>query len=249
MSLGLREFARRRQFNPGIVGIFLTPFFLSRRALWREIAAVANTVSGTLLDVGCGTKPYSSLFLVDEYVGLDIDSEISRRRGIAEKLYDGTRFPFDSQHFDVVLCNQVLEHVFNPDEFISELHRVLKPGGQLILTVPFVWDEHEQPFDYARYTSFGLKALLARNGLTLTVQKKTLADVSVLFQLANAYLFKVLSPKRTASYLIASTLVFAPVSLLGWLAGLLFPKNPDLYLDQVVVAQKSAIPSAVTQAN
>ena len=58
------------------------------------------------------------------------------------------------------MCNQVLEHVFNPDDFVREIARVLKPGGALLLTVPFVWNEHEQPYDYARYSSFGLRAFL-----------------------------------------------------------------------------------------
>jgi hypothetical protein len=81
------------------------------------------------------------------------------------------------------------------------------------------------------------------------VQKKTLADSSILFQLANAYLFKVLAPKRPASYLITSAVLFAPVSLLGWLAGALLPSNPDLYLDQVVVAHKRASATVDTQGN
>src|SRR3546814_6951319 len=55
----------------------------------------------------------------------------------------------------------------------------------LLLTVPFVWDEHEQPYDYARYSTFGLKSLLERNGFNVLTQKKLLADSSILFQLIN----------------------------------------------------------------
>ena len=70
-----------------------------------------------------------------------------------------------------MLCNQVLEHVFNPDEFLLKINRVLKNDGKLLLTVPFVWDEHEQPFDYARYSSFGLKALIEKMVLKLLFTK------------------------------------------------------------------------------
>lgn len=91
-----------------------------------------------------------------------------------------------------VICNQVLEHVFNPDLFLQEIFRVLKPGGKLLMTVPFVWDEHEQPWDYARYSSFGLRSLLERNGFIVDEQRKTNADARVLFQLINAYLYKAL---------------------------------------------------------
>ena len=65
----------------------------------------------------------------------------------ADRSYDGKTFPFSDGEFDAVLTSEVLEHVFNPDEFLSEINRVLRDDGVLLLTVPFVWDEHEQPFD------------------------------------------------------------------------------------------------------
>jgi SAM-dependent methyltransferase len=232
----LRHYVHHRQFRPGLAGLFLTPFFLARRALWREIASLAPRASGRVLDVGCGTKPYRSLFQVGEYIGLEYDTPLARARGIADQFYDGGRFPFEDASFDVLLCNQVLEHVFNPGEFAAELRRVLRPGGALILTVPFVWDEHEQPYDYARYSSFGLKALLVQAGFDLQVQRSTLADASILFQLTNAYLFKVFSPRRPITHLALSALLCAPVSALGWLAGKILPGNADLFLDQVVLA-------------
>jgi SAM-dependent methyltransferase len=192
----------------------------------------------SLLDVGCGTKPYRNLFDVTKYVGLDVDSELTRSRGIADVLYDGKRFPFNDASFDAVLCNQVLEHVFNPDEFVSELARVMVPGGRLILTVPFVWDEHEQPWDYARYTSFGLRHLLEGHGLRITRHDKLLNDISVIAQLLNAYLFKVLDARSSLIRLALTPFIMAPVSLCGWLAGWLMPKNPDLFLDHMIVAEK-----------
>jgi SAM-dependent methyltransferase len=66
----------------------------------------------------------------------------------------------------------VLEHVFNPDDFLNEVNRVLKPSGKLLLTVPFVWDEHEQPYDYARYSSFGLRSLLEKHGFSIVKHEK-----------------------------------------------------------------------------
>ena len=163
----------------------------------------------------------------------------SRERAVADAYYDGRRFPFDDARFESVLCNQVLEHVFNPEEFIAEIHRVLTPGGRLILTVPFVWDEHEQPHDYARYSSFGLRSLLERNGFQVLVQHKLLADCSMLFQLTNAYLYKVLHSQTRAVNLLVTALLMAPISMLGWVLGKMLPGNPDLFLDQAVVAERS----------
>lgn len=240
MNTWLRRLWHKEQFDPGLLGLFVNPFFLARRALHQSMATLGSMAKGRLLDVGCGTQPYRSLFDVNVYVGLEIDSPLARVRGVADHFYDGQRFPFEDDSFDCVLCNQVLEHVFQPDAFVAELQRVLARGGHLILTVPFVWDEHEQPHDYARYSSFGLRALLERHGFRLLVQHKLLSDSSVLFQLLNAYLYKILRTRHPALNLAVTAVVMAPLSLLGWICGKLLPQNPDLFLDQAVVAEKIA---------
>lgn len=234
----LKELYRHQIFLPGFLGIFINPFYFSRAGLRDAIIGMAPQLSGRLLDVGCGTKPYRSLITVDAYIGLDIDCETSRERGIADYFYDGNAFPFGDETFDCILCNQVLEHVFTPNEFLGEIARVLIPGGKLLLTVPFVWDEHEQPNDCARYTSFGLHALLERNGLKLLQHEKLGSDASILFQLANVYLFKVSQGMPRPVRLLMTVTLMAAINLLGLLARRLLPSNSDLYLDHAVLAEK-----------
>jgi SAM-dependent methyltransferase len=241
MSFNLRRQFAARQFKPGIVGIFINPFFLARRGLWREIEAASPMLTGDLLDVGCGTKPYQALFKVHSYTGLEIDTPVARQRDVAEAYYDGKSFPFDDASFDAVLCNQVFEHVFTPDDFLREISRVLRSQGRLLLTVPFVWDEHEQPYDYARYSSFGLRALLERNDFQIVQQRKILADASLLFQMTNAYLFKVTSARSILAKLLLRVFLFAPVTILGLMVSLLLPKNEDFFLDQLVVAERKGV--------
>lgn len=235
----LRHAYYRQQYHPSLAGLFINPFFLARRSLWQAIAQFGGRLPGPLLDVGCGSKPYRGLFAAQSYVGLDIDSEVTRSRGVADAFYDGTRFPFGDAEFQSVLCNQVLEHVFQPEAFVQEIRRVLQPGGRLLLTVPFVWDEHEQPFDFARYSSFGLRALLERNGFRVVEQRKLLDDFSVLVQLAIAYFFKVSRSRSRLLNLVVCMVFFAPMSLLGLLLGRILPRNPDLFLDQLVLAEKT----------
>ena len=234
----IKAIYRRQMFFPGLFGIFVNPFYFARKGLCDAITEYAPLLSGRLLDVGCGSQPYRPLFAVDAYVGLDIDSETSRKRGVADYLYDGKIFPFADSSFDAVLCNQVLEHVFNPDEFLGEIARVLKPGGKLLLTVPFVWDEHEQPNDYARYSTFGLRALLEKQGIRILQHKKLGADASILFQLANAYLFKIMQGLPKPIKLLLTGSVIAIINVFGLLASRLLPGNPDLYLDHAVIAEK-----------
>jgi SAM-dependent methyltransferase len=57
-----------------------------------------------------------------------------------------------------------MEHLPEPDLFLGECHRILEPGGRMCLTVPFMWHVHEEPYDYYRYTEFGLKYLLEKRG-------------------------------------------------------------------------------------
>lgn len=239
MMQQLKSFYRRQMFFPGWLGVFVNPFYFARAGLRDAMTELAPQLSGRMLDVGCGTKPYRSLFTVDAYIGLDIDSESSRLRGIADQLYDGKAFPFGDAAFDSVLCNQVLEHVFTPDDFLGEIARVLKPGGKLLLTVPFVWDEHEQPHDFARYSSFGLRAILANHGLVIVQHEKLGADPSILFQLANAYLFKVTRGLPRSVNFMLTVSVMAAINLLGLLVRRLLPGNPDLFLDNAVLAEKT----------
>jgi SAM-dependent methyltransferase len=236
----LHSFYLRQMFFPSLLALFFHPFYFSRKNLASAISEFSSHIHGHLLDVGCGTKPYRSLFKAERYRGLDIDSPIARERGLADDLYDGTQFPYQDETFDSVLCNQVLEHVFNPDEFLTEINRVLKPGGKMILTVPFVWDEHEQPYDYARYSSFGLKALLEKNGFKIISHQKLAADATILFQLTNSYLYKLsLRWPRLVKFLFTAT-VMATVNIMGVVAGKLLPANPDLFLDHVVLAEKQS---------
>jgi SAM-dependent methyltransferase len=134
----------------------------------------------------------------------------------------------------------VLEHVFTPGEFLREIGRVLRPGGRLVLTVPFVWDEHEQPHDFARYSSFGLRALLEGAGFEVIEQRKSVADFRAVAQLASAWLYKVTRSRWRALNLAAQLLLIAPVNLVGTLLGALLPGNLDFYLDNVVFARKRA---------
>lgn len=225
-------------FEPGWLGLLINPFYFARRSLWRGLTPLLAQLKGEVLDVGCGRKPYRRLVpAATRYVGVDVDTPVTRAWGTVDVFYDGSTLPLPDAGFDGVVCTQVLEHVFNPEEFLGELRRELRPGGQLVLAVPFVWDEHEQPHDCARYTSFGLRALLERAGFELLEQHKTMADGRALVQIASAWFYKATLSRSRVLSLLAQLLLIAPLNILGGALALLLPRNPDFYLDNIVLAR------------
>ncbi|MDR1983062.1 MAG: class I SAM-dependent methyltransferase [Holosporaceae bacterium] len=234
-----RKILAKQNFNPGIMGIFTNPFYFARKNLYKRISEFARELQGTILDVGCVTKPYRELFRVDIYHGLEYaDSASGINNKSQDFTYDGHRFPFQDKTYDGVICNEVLEHVFNPDEFLSEISRCIKDNGKLLLTVPFVWDEHEQPGDFARYTSFGIKYLLEKHGFEIIKFYKTANDISIIFQLINDYIYKILIGKNRRINRILVNALCSIFNVIGIVLRSILPINDDLYLDNIVLAKK-----------
>lgn len=117
-----------------------------------------------VLDVGAGDAPYRELFENFEYVTNDragIEHVPDRPFDIVAPAHD---LPVPDRTFDAVVCTQVLEHLPEPWVAVEEFHRVLVPGGHVILTAPLTWYLHELPHDYYRFTAYGLAHLLHRAG-------------------------------------------------------------------------------------
>lgn len=225
------------EFNPTWFSMLINPFYLVRKELYKEVGKCSKYITGDVLDVGCGSKPYVKLFTeINSYAGLEYDSPILKEKKLeVDYTYDGKNFPFKDNQFDSVVSFQVLEHVFEPEAFILEIKRILKPNGRLLITVPFIWDEHEQPYDYARYTSFGLRYLFEKFNFNVLYQKKTLTSLSSLVQLLIVYLYKGL-PKNKYVYYIYCLLLFFPLNVLGAILNWV-NCSEDFYMDNIIVLE------------
>lgn len=152
------------------------PYHFEGRLLRARIAEVAPRLKGRLLDVGCGERPYRALFPgVTRYVGIEhlaacvnVDQRLSQSVKHVVSLIDafaeGEHLPFRDESFDCCAAFEVLEHVPDPTHVVEEMHRVVKPGGMLLVTVPFVIELHQTPYDYRRFTTFGIRRLLEDRG-------------------------------------------------------------------------------------
>jgi SAM-dependent methyltransferase len=152
-----RAIARLRRF-----------FDLQAGSLWRDLVPVLSVARGTVVDAGCGASPYRRLLpTAAVYIGLDTEQAAGdfgytatavRRFGA-----DGS-WPVADGEADLVLATETLEHVAEPQSFLSEAFRCLSPDGQLVLTVPFAARWHYIPHDYWRFTPSALAMLLEQAG-------------------------------------------------------------------------------------
>lgn len=236
---GLQEDWKRMAFCPPPWGIFFNPFYIVRRGLFLALRRHAPKAKGKLLDFGAGAAPYRHLFNVNQYVTVDIEvSGHPNSNKTADHYYDGHTLPFQDDCFDFIFATEVLEHIFNIEEILLELVRVLKPGGRILVTTPFVWDEHERPFDFARYTGFGLRHLLEQKGFEIEALEKTSGYLEAVFQMAVVYLWyrRSLSFSRYVQK-FATLFLFGPILLIGRLLTAVLPKDDRFYLNSVVLAR------------
>ena len=230
----------QNKFTPSFLGIFTNPSYLIRKGLYVEIVKNKKYLKGILLDFGCGSKPYKKLFDVETYIGLDIEeSGHDNTNENVDIYYDGKVLPFQDNYFDSIFSTEVLEHVFNIDDIVKELYRVLKVDGYILVTVPFVWNEHEIPYDYARYTSYGLNHLFEKSGFTIVKTIKTTTFIETIFQMFCIYISETLLPKKISfKRAILVILFITPITVLGVLISKIFPKNESFYNNNIIIAQK-----------
>jgi len=229
----------RVRFRPTFLSVFIHPLYFIRRGIYKAVKSNAKYMEGILLDFGCGNKPYKQLFTVKEYVGLDIEkSGHEHTDEVIDYFYDGYSIPFKDNYFDSCFSSEVFEHVFNIDEILDELYRVLKPEANLLITLPFVWEEHEIPFDYCRYTSYGIKYLLEKHGFKIISQTQTTSYIETIFQLWTNYVSKYLFPRNRYIKAILMVFIISPFTITGIILSMVLPNKSTLYLNNVIVAKK-----------
>ena len=117
-----------------------------------------------ILDVGAGEQPYRELFEHARYECCDWANSVHPGARKVDYVAPADDLPLEDGTYDAVVCTQVLEHVAEPGDVLAELFRILKPGGVAYVTVPLAWEEHEAPYDFFRYTRFGLAHLMTGAG-------------------------------------------------------------------------------------
>ena len=215
-------------FKPGYIEAF---------ALRTSIREFSSELSGVCLDVGCGSMPYKQFFnQCESYVGLEYESDIAKKSFSPDFFYDGVTFPFESDSFDSLVSFEVMEHVDDIEVFFSEIVRVLKPGGKMIVSVPFCWMEHEKPNDYRRYTKIGLERYLEKKGFEVELSRKTTG--ALYSTLANFVI--VLRSKLRGIFSYLADILILPLTLALHIVGFiewLLKSDDDSYTSTIVLAK------------
>ena len=165
----------------------------------QEILALVERASqivgegALVLDAGAGEGQYKSLFLHTRYVALDFARGDPRwDYSQLDVIGDLVHMPLADGAFDAVICTQVLEHVSEPWSVVKEISRVLRVGGHLFVSAPQWWFQHQKPYDYYRYTSFGLRYLFEQSGFEVRFIKPIggyFWFLSVVLQACHIHLF------------------------------------------------------------
>jgi SAM-dependent methyltransferase len=225
----------------------LHPQWLVLRGEAQNRRAIARSLRGRILDIGCGNRPMEALLRPDTaYVGLDYPTTHAKGyAGLPDVFGDGQSLPFGAECFDVVVALDVLEHLPAPDQCVQEAARVLQGGGRLILQTPFLYPLHDMPYDFQRWTLPGLEALVQRQGFEVTERRMFGAPCETAAALTAIALAKGILDSvahRSPALLLAPLLIagIPLVNLLGWLLARLLPAADFMPLGYRLVCTKIA---------
>lgn len=181
--------------------------------VYSALRMLLPSFKGDVVDIGAGESPYKHL-LTDKgvrYIGLDTHEAAKFGYGDQDvRYFDGKTMPFEDGSVDNLLCTEVLEHVEDPKAFADEMHRILKPGGSAVITVPWSARYHYIPFDYFRFTPAAIKSLFSSFS-DISIEPRGTDIVVIISKIIVAYA-RLFFPKNKALLVITLPVaaLFAP---------------------------------------
>jgi SAM-dependent methyltransferase len=163
----LRASSNPKEINPGsrLVGELVASCYHTH---------MKSHCRGRLLDLGCGKVPFYGLYreYVSETVCVDWSNSLHGSDHLDAECDLTKDLPFADASFDSILLSDVLEHIPVPEHLWREMARLLKPGGKLLLNVPFFYWLHEEPYDFYRYTKYALRRFAEATGFDVILIKE-----------------------------------------------------------------------------
>jgi SAM-dependent methyltransferase len=198
-----------------------------RQANWKFVEARVKPLNpeALILDIGAGRGDFGEIFSGRKTIALEIVPypEIDLVCDL------GSCVPFRENTFDLVTLLNVCEHVPDPKALLAIVFRLLKPGGQALITIPFLLKIHQAPVDYARYTHFALEKMGADIGFELDLLEGFYDPAGLIGEVTRYYHFWEL-PRLNRFQRIIARLFLSDISInnifLEWISGRGYLKNP-----------------------
>lgn len=175
-------------------------------------------------DIGAGSSPYYNIFASksEQYIAVDLPQSLPKNDNRPIKQVTGLaeNIPLEDAISEIVLCNQALEHVRDSAQSVSEIYRILKPGGKFIGSVPHISPVHLEPYDFRRYTDLGVKQLLENAGFVdITIEGNGGVYSTVALILAMDWMLSARQENQSQKLFTFRALLLAPlVGLLNTVA-------------------------------
>lgn len=231
------------------LSLLISPHFPAKYYLLQDITTLVRKYSfkGSVIDIGCGEKPYKQYFRETEnYTGIDY-SDYSKNPEFSSEKPDyffkrsyskDYLLPFKDHSFNHAVAFQVLEHHPSPETMIKEMVRITANEGFILLSFPFIWPLHEEPNDYYRFTEYLIADLLKKDNCEIVTTKRQGSLLSVISLLVNEGLIS-FSQHNLFTRLLSILLfpLFLTFSYAVVFIDRLFP-NPKIFLNYIVLAKK-----------
>ncbi len=230
---------KKSQFQTNFFSIF-SHSFITRKGIYNWIKDNSTFINWKVLDFWCWEKPYKGILKYGEYIWVDFEkSGHNNKQNNIDFFWDWKILPFKNDEFDSILSTEVFEHIFNIDEVLDELNRVLKKWWKILLTIPFVIHEHEVPYDFARYTSFWIQSLLEKHWFKVLKNEQYWSYFDVILQLKIWFLWKITETRYKYLSLLLRIIFVVPIMILINLLSIISPKMQWwLYLTNIIVWEK-----------
>ena len=211
----------------------------------KKLAHLCHKIDGTIVDIGCAEQsPRQYLSDNCEYFGLDYPTTAKNWYHTQPNIYgDAQKLPLKTGSIDNILLIDVLEHIPSPQECLKEIHRTLKPHGELVIRVPFMYPIHDSPLDFHRWSIYGLNQLAKNNGFSPIDTQNTGKPVETAAALINIALTKTTitwAQQRNPIVLlmISLAIVIPLVNVIGMLFSILGPKDTFMPYSYTTTWQK-----------
>ncbi|GIW65422.1 MAG: hypothetical protein KatS3mg093_401 [Candidatus Parcubacteria bacterium] len=228
---------KNKTIRERIKPIILDPGFLLTYSNLRTFKNIFNYIKNEnlkILDLGCGYKPFKQFFSSSsEYIGIDFGAESAEPDIVLD--LNIQKLPFFNDYFDIVIISETLEHLYNIHFVIREAVRVVKKGGLIFISTPFIFPEHGHPFDFFRYTAYFYDQIAKEYGLKIITLRKATTIIGSWFFLTNIVIFYLISK------IPLMKIVFYPVFVINNILGFIGDKVMITLGNKIDIFKRSSV--------